>query len=193
MMNWWSGMIASSIAIVLTAGCTAQGGESDEERFNRRDLTIENEVGLARASDNTIVYSYRVSALAGPWRVISIGIGQAAVGRGAQEYFLVRYFTEDYGVPPKVTWADSRTCPAVEEVLRDLRDIPLERVKIPELKTLEFLPPRGPGPDGVTEVLWLRAESSTVLIEGFSEATAWRERTIQRLAPCWSETHSSQP
>jgi hypothetical protein len=109
-------------------------------------------------------------------------------------HWVIRRVEGERGRDARVLWADSRTCPAVEDALVAMERIPLVRPDAPRVgKESSYF---GMVMDGTHHTFWNRNARSgqndatvSLEIEGNvnSPMAAWWASSARRLAACWAE------
>ncbi|WP_374532687.1 hypothetical protein [Phenylobacterium sp.] len=97
------------------------------------------------------------------------------------------------GEAAAITWASSRTCPALAPALAELETLPPARIEVP-LAGRKPAAPDQPA-DGSSYFVWVQdARLGNVRHSGQLELRAtdgsppalWMEKALRRLAPCWT-------
>ena len=111
-------------------------------------------------------------------------LGTPSEGSDRLAYYARRTLARYDSPPTEIEWADSVTCPALTQVLAELRDVPPPRIDVPGF----------PGqPGGATEAITLdgvtyRLAYSELLsfsASADSPLSRWTEAALQRLESCW--------
>lgn len=182
-LSRWTLGVAVASCLVFPA--QAQESFADVER-TAREVAFERRPPFGGVSETT----WR----SGHWSVNTF----YAVFRGEyprqSTHWVIRRVEGERGRDARVLWADSRTCPAVEDALVAMERIPLVRPDAPRVgKESSYF---GMVMDGTHHTFWNRNARSgqndatvSLEIEGNvnSPMAAWWASSARRLAACWAE------
>lgn len=181
--RWIPGL---ALAACLASPAQAQETFADAERASR-DIAFERRQPFAGVSE--------MASRSGHWSVNTF----YAVFRGQHPrqstHWVMRRVEGAPDRGARVLWADSRTCPAVEQALIAMERIPAARPDAPGLgrEAADF----GMVMDGTHHTFWNRSARSgendatvTLEIDGNvnSPIAAWWASSASRLSGCWQET-----
>ena len=132
-----------------------------------------------------------------PWGAFAVYrlAGQPTQGvtlflRGEDELVARKVETDD-GNDAAVTWASSRTCPALAPALAELEKVPPARIDAPAAG--RSLGAASPTQGGASYFIWVQdarlagAHSAQLEIRALdgSPVAAWMTRTLEALSACW--------
>lgn len=173
------------LAILVTAGCLliadmARAQDFEQARETARTLVENRQVPFGGIET--------LSYLPPRWTLNTFYRYWTGQTPNRSPYFVIR---REFGSPdqaPRVVWADSRQCSAVDEVLAEMEAVPVGRFNALTIPTPPVL-------DGALHTLWgswgvVGADNIAVKLEVsgnvYSPAAAWWSRSLQRLEDCWS-------
>jgi hypothetical protein len=99
-------------------------------------------------------------------------------------YYARRTVARRNSATEEIAWADSRSCPALTEVLADLRDVPVPGIDVPGFAGQPGGTDESITLDGVTYRFALSERLAFSTNVG-SPLSRWTEASLQRLEPCW--------